>query len=88
MNDGVRRSLLAAKIAQMQAEDERELARSSALGLGSTGSLVRSGWGTSSSEDERTGPAEIPANQSVFDAILQRTQAFHGSMQQDGAGQA
>jgi hypothetical protein len=88
MNDGVRRSLLAAKIAKMQAEDERELARGDALGLRAAESMARPGWGGVGSDHRSSTSTEVPVDRSVFDIMLHRAQTFRGATHQDGAGQA
>jgi hypothetical protein len=68
MNDGVRRSLLVARVARLQVEDEAELAAGVAL--------ARPGWGTSGLPvSEWVGEQPSPVPGSVMDKALQEAWA-------------
>ncbi len=88
MNDGVRRSLLAAKIAQMQAEDARETEREAVRRASRTAeSMAIPGWGAvKASAGARTAQVEMPVNSSAFHMMLQRAASIQGS--QERVGQA
>lgn len=74
MNDGVRRSLLVARVARLQVEDEAELAADVSL---AKSWVVRPGWGASNAPVAPVGewvgeqPSPVPGSVSVMDRALQ-----------------
>ena len=79
MNDGVRKSLLAAKIAQMQAEDAREAE------LSASRADARPGWGAMMRMAAGAGaaPAGVPVDQSVMAIFLEHA-AESGKVRLEG----
>jgi hypothetical protein len=69
MNDGVRRSLLVARVAKLQVEDEAELAAAVPL---AKSWVARPGWGASNAPvGDWVGESPSPVPGSVMDRALQ-----------------
>jgi hypothetical protein len=82
MNDGVRRSLLVARVAKLQVEDEAELAADVSL---AKSWAARPGWGASNAAvGEWVGEQPSPVPGSVMDGALQAGWAVvDGGLQSD-----